>query len=79
MPAEKDEDQLVRTVALQNAQSVFLARQRAEQELVGTKEALERRSSELTEQREWFRVVLSSIGDAEIGRASCRERVCLVV
>ena len=36
-----DEDQLLRSVALQNAQTILRARQRAEQELVKTKEALE--------------------------------------
>jgi PAS domain S-box-containing protein len=35
-----DEDELLRSVALQNATSIMIARQRAEQELVRTKEAL---------------------------------------
>lgn len=42
-----DEDELVRSVAIQNAQSILLARQRAEQELVAAKEALEMRTAEL--------------------------------
>ena len=66
MAGERDEGEMVRTAALQNAQSIFLARQRAEQELIGAKEALERQTAELADQREWFRVVLSSIGDAVI-------------
>jgi signal transduction histidine kinase/ActR/RegA family two-component response regulator len=47
-----DEDQLLRSVALQNAQSILQARQRAEQELINTKEALEeeRRILELLNQ-----------------------------
>jgi hypothetical protein len=36
-----DEHNQLRSVALQNIQSILLARQRAEQELVKTKEALE--------------------------------------
>jgi len=36
-----DEEKLLRSVALQNMQSIMLARQRAEQELLATKEALE--------------------------------------
>jgi PAS domain S-box-containing protein len=50
--AGKDDEELLRSVALQNARSILLARQRAE--------------DALREQREWFRVTLSSIGDAVI-------------
>ena len=42
-----DEEELLRSVALQNAKSILLARQRAEQELLRAKEALERRTHEL--------------------------------
>src|SRR3954467_7800792 len=35
------EEELLRTVAIQNAHSILLARQRAEQDLVAAKEALE--------------------------------------
>jgi len=66
MPGDENEEKLLRAVALQNAQAVFLARERAERELIAAKEALERKSSELAEQRESFRVTLSSIGDAVI-------------
>jgi signal transduction histidine kinase/CheY-like chemotaxis protein len=47
-----DEDQALRSVALQNAQTILRARQRAEQELIKTKEALEeeRRILELLNQ-----------------------------
>ena len=39
--------ELLRSVALQNAKSILLARQRAEQELVRAKEALELKTGEL--------------------------------
>ncbi len=52
MPAEDDEDELLRSVALQNARSILLARQHAE-------EALQKQS-------EWLRITLSSIGDGVI-------------
>ena len=49
MATRKNEEEQLRSVALQNAQSIFLARQRAEEELIRTKEALEvRRKSSLT-------------------------------
>jgi PAS domain S-box-containing protein len=66
MADELEENELMRSVALQNAQSIFLARQRAERDLLQAKEALERKTEELAQQREWFRVTLSSIGDAVI-------------
>ncbi len=52
MATKDDEEERVRSVALQNAQSILVARQRAE-------EALRKQS-------EWLRVTLSSIGDAVI-------------
>jgi PAS domain S-box-containing protein len=64
--ADQDEEKLLRSVALQNAQAVLRARERAERELLFAKEELERKSAELLEQREFFRVTLSSIGDAVI-------------
>jgi PAS domain S-box-containing protein len=66
MADENDEEKQLRSVALQNAQSIFLARQRAERELVEAKDALERKTEEAAQQHEWFRVTLSSIGDAVI-------------
>lgn len=63
---DETEEKLLRSVALQNARAVLLARERAERELIATKEALERKSTELAEQREFFRVVLASVGDAVI-------------
>ncbi|HUP49468.1 MAG TPA: ATP-binding protein [Thermoanaerobaculia bacterium] len=47
MGTPPDENDRLRSVALQNAQSILLARQRAEEELVAAKEALERRTAEL--------------------------------
>jgi PAS domain S-box-containing protein len=63
---DENEENLLRSVALQNAQAVLLARERAQRELIATKDALERKSAELAEQRESFRVTLASIGDAVI-------------
>jgi len=64
--ANEDEEELLRSVALQNAKSILLARQRAEEELVRAKEALERKSAELAYSLARLRVTLSSIGDAVI-------------
>jgi PAS domain S-box-containing protein len=63
---DEDEDQQVRATALKTAESIVIARQRAERELLAAKEALERKTEELEEQREWFEVTLNSIGDAVI-------------
>jgi PAS domain S-box-containing protein len=46
---DRDEQQQLRSVALRNAESIFVARQRAEEELVRTKEALERKTQELAD------------------------------
>lgn len=56
---EDDEDTLLRSVALQNARSIRLARQRAEEDRDAALEALRKQS-------EWLRVTLASIGDAVI-------------
>jgi PAS domain S-box-containing protein len=66
MHPDDDEEKLIRSVALQNARAVLLAREKAERELIAAKEELERRSEELAEQSEFFRVTLASIGDAVI-------------
>ena len=52
MPERDDEERLLRSVALQNAQSILHARQRAE--------------DALRKQSEWLRITLASIGDAVI-------------
>ena len=49
MPSDEDEEKQLRSVALQNAQSILLARQRADRELLESKEALERKTAELSE------------------------------
>ncbi len=42
-----DEDKLLRSVALQNANTILIARQRAERDLIEAKEALEQKTQEL--------------------------------
>jgi PAS domain S-box-containing protein len=56
LPAD-DEEALLRSVAIQNAQSILLARQRAEEELVSAKEALELRTAELERANELIRTI----------------------
>jgi PAS domain S-box-containing protein len=63
---EDDEDQSLRAAALKTAESIIVARESAERSLVAAKEALERKTEELQQQREWFEVTLNSIGDAVI-------------
>ena len=62
----QQEQKQLRSVALQNAQSILLARRRAEEELRRAKSNLELKNVELAQQKEWFEVTLSSIGDAVI-------------
>src|SRR6185436_5680992 len=52
MASDEDEERRLRSVALQNANAILLARQRAEQELAA--------------ERERLRITLASIGDAVI-------------
>ncbi len=61
-----EEDRQVRIAALRNAEEILLARHRLEQELRDAKAALEQKNQELLQQREWFQITLSSIGDAVI-------------
>jgi PAS domain S-box-containing protein len=63
---EDEEEKRLRVAALKNIESILIARQRAERELLEAKEALQRRTEELEQQREWFGVTLASIGDAVI-------------
>jgi PAS domain S-box-containing protein len=60
---DENEDKLLRSVALQNAQSILAARQRAEQELVLAKEALELRTKELAQSLAMMRATLESTTD----------------
>jgi PAS domain S-box-containing protein len=64
--SDETEAERLRFAALANAESILIARRRAEVELLAAKDALEKKTSELEEQREWFAVTLSSIGDAVI-------------
>ena len=61
-----EEDKRLRAAALKNVESIQVARQRAERELLEAKETLQRRTDLLEQQREWFEVTLASIGDAVI-------------
>jgi PAS domain S-box-containing protein len=66
MDSEEQEEERLRATTLLNAESIRIARQGAERELLAAKEALERKTEELQQQREWFEVTLASIGDAVI-------------
>jgi PAS domain S-box-containing protein len=66
MDSDEQEDEQLRVASLKNAESIRIARQRAERDLIAANEALEQKSAELQQQREWFEVTLASIGDAVI-------------
>ena len=59
----EQEEKLLRDVALQNANSILLARQRAEQELIMAKEALELKTEELANSLAMMRATLESATD----------------
>jgi PAS domain S-box-containing protein len=63
MAPDDDEDELLRSVALQNAKSILRARQRAEEELVRAKEALELKTAELARSLAMMRATLESTTD----------------
>ncbi|MGH8523632.1 MAG: PAS domain-containing protein, partial [Gammaproteobacteria bacterium] len=63
MEGDENEEKLLRSVALQNAQSILLARQRAEQELIQAKAALELRTEELAHSLAMMRATLESTTD----------------
>ena len=58
-----DEDALLRSVAIQNATSILLARQRAERELLAAKQALEARTEALARALSMARATLQSTTD----------------
>jgi len=60
---EAEEEKLLRSVALRNAQSIRLARQRAEEELVRAKEALELKTHQLAHSLAMMRATLESTTD----------------
>ena len=66
MNKDEQEERELRAAVVKNAESILVARRRAEQALLEAHEALKRKTDELQQQREWFQVTLSSIGDAVI-------------
>ena len=63
MAAHDDEEQLLRSVALQNARSILLARQRSERELIEAREELTWKSEELAQSLAMMRATLESTTD----------------
>src|SRR5215210_2152135 len=63
MASEEEEEKRLRSVALQNAQAILLARQRAELELLEAKNALERKTEELAHSLAMMRATLESTTD----------------
>jgi len=61
--AQVDEEDLLRSVAIQNARSILLARQRAEQELIEAKEALELKTQALAHSLALVRATLECATD----------------
>ena len=64
MTGDERENDLIRSVALQNASSILIARQRAEQELLEAKQALEKKTEELAQSLSMMRATLESTTDA---------------
>ena len=63
MAPSDDEEERLRSVALQNASSILAARLRAEEELLRAKEALETRTAELARSLSMMRATLESTTD----------------
>lgn len=63
MNRQDDEDKLLHSVAIENAKSIARARNRAEDELVRAKEALEKRTQELAHSLAMMRATLESTTD----------------
>ncbi|HEX4025181.1 MAG TPA: ATP-binding protein [Steroidobacteraceae bacterium] len=66
MGSDENEEELLRTVALENARSILRARQRAQRELLAAKEALERRTQELAGSLAMLRATLEATFDGII-------------
>jgi PAS domain S-box-containing protein len=64
MGQDDSEERLLRSVALRNANSILLARQRAERELLEAKEALERKTQELAQSLAMTRATLEATSNA---------------
>ncbi len=67
---DQDEEKLLHSVAMQNATSIVLARQRAEQELVRTREALEAKNKELAQS---LAATQASLRERDRARAEAEE------
>src|SRR5688500_5295532 len=63
MSSPLHEEDLLRSVALQNAKSILIARQRAEEDLFRANEALEARTSELARSLAMMHATLESTTD----------------
>ncbi len=63
MQPNDDEESLLRSAALQTANTVLLARKRAEQELLAAKQELERKTDELAHSLAMVRATLESTTD----------------
>ena len=63
MPPDESEEQLLHSTALQTANTVLLARKRAEQELLEAKQELERKTGELAHSLAMMRATLESTTD----------------
>ena len=66
MEDNDDIEELLRSAALRTSNSILLLRQRAEQELIQTKEALERKTEELAHSLSMMRATLESTTDGII-------------
>jgi signal transduction histidine kinase len=60
---DEEEDALLRSVALQNASSILLARRRAEEDLISAKHALEQKTRELAHSLSVMHATLESTAD----------------
>ena len=68
MKTKEKEEPLLKSVVLQAANAVLVGRRPAEQELIQIKEALERKSVELTHSLSMLSAILESSADAILVR-----------
>lgn len=73
---DEDEEKLLRSVALQNANAIHLAQHRAEAELIQAKESLERKTEELARSLAMMRATLEATTDGILvidgdGKVTC--------
>ena len=73
MAPDNEEDRLLRSVALQNANAIHIARQRAERELLQAKEALEQKTHELAHSLAMMQATLESTTDAILATDDCAQ------